>query len=109
MKKLVSGLIFLGLVIATFCSSGWMANTVNAMHGHGTDHVSECCDYETASGHHIEETIAIASLFNDFAVPAALLILVLTVVFLQEKPPSFVGNYLPYFFHKFSRGVFQLE
>lgn len=109
MKKLVSGLIFLGFIIAIFCSSGWMANTVNAMHGHGADHVSECCDYETASGHHTEETIAIAPLFNDFAVPAAILILVLAVVFLQKKIASFKGSYLPFFYHRFSRGVFQLE
>jgi len=109
MKKLVSGLIFLGILIATFCSSGWMAHTISDMTSHGAAHVSECCDYKTDAGHHTEETIAIAPLFNDFSVPVALLILVLAVVLFQRKIPLYEGSHSPFYFHRFSRGVFQLE
>jgi len=86
-----------------------MANAIKDMTSHGADHVSECCDYETSSTHNTEETIAVAPLLHGFNLPVALLILVLSVVLPQRKLPSYKGSYLPFYFHRFSIGVFQLE
>lgn len=106
MKKILAIFIFLGIITAGFCSSGLMANLLNAELIADTE-VSACCNDKTVS-HYGEEVTAVIASFG-FTMPAVLLLLVSFLLFVYIEPAIFQSLYSPYNFHKFSRGVFQLE
>jgi len=86
-----------------------MANTMNSMQGHGAEQMNECCDYETASGRHAEEIVAVSPTLKSFDLPVILLVLALALTLFNYRTPVIDHFRLPNFYHRFSRGVFQLE
>ena len=68
---------------------------------------SECCE-DQAIAH---QSDAISAVFFNFysSLPGVFFIIFAAVLFEFSKKPNFKTSYTPYQFHKFSRGVFQLE
>ena len=82
---------------------------MNSMHGHGAEQMIECCDYETATSRHAEEIVAVSPAIKSFDIPVILLVLALLLTFFNYRLPTIDHFRLPHFYHRFSRGVFQLE
>ncbi|MFT7183768.1 MAG: hypothetical protein ACI9QC_000090 [Oceanicoccus sp.] len=106
MRKPIAILIFLGVIATVFCSSGFMAKTLNSgAMAHSTP--SECCE-DQAIAHQSDDISAV--FFNLYpSLPGVFLLIFAAVLFGFNPKPNFQTSYTLYQFHKFSRGVFQLE
>lgn len=84
---------------------------INGLIHTGETHVQatvdyKCCDMTTADHH---EIVSLAMLSAAPLLPAVFILFVLITFPSPLVRQRFINNYSPYFLHKFSRGVLQLE
>lgn len=97
--------IAIAALIATLFMVGY---SIHIGHFHTMDPIvtsmSECCDFTTSHGNTVDSVSGPLLFF----LPVLFLLLAIAVGY-QNSGLKFHSSYLPYFFHKFSEGIFQLE
>lgn len=103
MKKIYVSLTVFALLAIGLCLNG-LAHFGNIHVADARDH--ECCDMTAATHHEASDLTT----FPPIQFPQAILtFFIFTLALLQSGQIIFKKHHSPYFFHKFSRGVFQLE